>query len=367
MRAFFSTGEPSGDYLAASLARAMRERVPEMRFGGIGSERMEAAGIELRSRTIGWASMGPIEALGRIPPLLVNMLSTAFWLRRDPWDLIVMVDFGAYNVRFASFLRAIGYARPILYFFPPAAWLDDPKRARIVARTTKALTAFEHQRDFYATLELPIAYFGHPLVSLVAPRPPREPAPALGGCVALLPGSRAGEIERHMGPLLGAAAIVRERRPQATFIAAAADAMSHDAIAAAAARTDVPVEIVRGAAAAFDRADAAWIASGTAVLEAALREVPAVALYIIKRSQVAIAKRVWRGRFITLPNILLDREVVPELLQDAATPQALADAMLAQLREPHVQIGGDRELRARMGRPDALDRCADFAVELART
>ncbi len=367
MRAFFSTGEPSGDYLAASLAIAMRERVPEFAFGGIGSERMEAAGIALRARTVGWASMGPVEALKRIPPLLANCLSTAFWLRRSPWDLVVLVDFGAYNLRLASLLRAIGYTRPILYFFPPGAWLDDPKRAHAVVKHTIALTAFTHQRDFYASLGLPIAYFGHPLVSLVAQRPARERAPADGGCVAVLPGSRAGEIARHMGPLLAAAALVRARRPDVRFVAAAADAASEAAIAAAVARAQLPVTIVRGVSAAFETADAAWIASGTAVLEAALRAVPAAALYVIAKSQVAIAKRVWRGKYITLPNILLGREIVPEFLQDAATPQALAESMLALLDDPSQQLAGDRELRERLGGPDALGRCADFAVELARS
>jgi lipid-A-disaccharide synthase len=268
-----------------------------------------------------------------------------------------------------------------LYFFPPGAWLDDPKRAHAVVKHTIALTAFTHQRDFYARLGLPIAYFGHPLVSLVTQRPARERAPADGGCVAVLPGSRGGgiappngavkappgEIARHMGPLLAAAALVRARRPNVRFVAAAADAASEAAIAAAVARAQLPVTIVRGVSAAFETADAAWIASGTAVLEAALRAVPAAALYVIAKSQVAIAKRVWRGKYITLPNILLGREIVPEFLQDAATPQALAESMLALLDDPSQQLAGDRELRERLGGPDALGRCADFAVELARS
>lgn len=367
MRAFLSTGEPSGDYLAASLAQAIRAQVPDATFGGIGSERMAAAGIVLRARTVGWASMGPIEALRRIPPLLASMLSTAFWLRREPWDVIVLVDFGAYNLRLASFLRAIGYRRPIVYFFPPGAWLDNPERAHAVARTTRPLTAFEHQRAFYAGLGLPIAFFGHPLASLVAARPPQPLAPPGGGCAALLPGSRAGEIERHLGPLLDAAARVRERRPRMRFVAAAADAASAAAIARTVRGCGIPVEIVSGARAALDLADVAWIASGTAVLEAALREVPCVALYIIAKAQVPIAKRVWRGRFITLPNILLDRAVVPELLQDAATPDALAEEALALLDEPARQLAGLRELRERLGPPDALEQCARYVIAAART
>jgi lipid-A-disaccharide synthase len=125
--------------------------------------------------------------------------------------------------------------------------------------------------------------------------------------------------------------------------------------------------VVRGARAALDAADAAFVASGTAVLEAALREVPTVALYVIAKSQVPIAKRVWRGKYITLPNLLLDRPVVPELLQDAATPAALADAAEALLRSPDAQLAEFRTLRAKLGPPDALARCAAFAVALARS
>jgi len=366
MRVFFATGEASGDMLAASLANAMREFEPGARFVGIGSERMSAAGIGLTSRTTGWASLGFFAAVRRIPPLFANMWRHALWLRSSPWDLIVLIDFGASNLRFAKTLRLLGYPRPILYFFPPGAWLDNPKQARAVARYTTALTPFVHQRDFYESLSLPIAYFGHPLVSLVQPRPPRAPAPGDGGVVALLPGSRRAEIERHFGRLLRACRIVRARRPNASFIVGAADADTERLIAAELKRTFFDgVRIVRGASAALDVADAAWIASGTAVLEATLREVPTVALYVIENAQVAIAKRVWRHPYITLPNILLEREVVPERLQDDATPERLAAALDELLRDPSAQLAAMRDVRAALGTPDALRRCAAFAVSLA--
>ncbi|MBD5654781.1 MAG: hypothetical protein IAI50_06320, partial [Candidatus Eremiobacteraeota bacterium] len=204
LRVFFATGEASGDMLAASLATAMRAIVPQLVATGIGGERMLAAGISLTTRTTGWASMGPLEALKRIPPLFVSAWRHAFWLRASPQDLVVLVDFGAYNLRLAKTLRLLGYRRPILYFFPPGAWLDRASQARTVARTTTALTPFAHQRDFYEALGLPVAYFGHPLASLIEPRPAREAAPRDGGIVALLPGSRRGEIERHVAPLIGA-------------------------------------------------------------------------------------------------------------------------------------------------------------------
>jgi lipid-A-disaccharide synthase len=380
MRVFFSTGEPSGDMFAAALARAMQVAAPGLTFAGIGSERMEAAGIALTQRTIGWASLGPIEALRRIPPLFVSCLRHALWLRREPWDLIVLVDFGAFNLRLARTLRQLGYRRPILYCFPPGAWFDKPEQAYAVARYTTPLAPFAHQRDFYARLGLPVLSFGHPLVSLVTPRPHRSVAPADGGVVALLPGSRAGELERHMPVLIGAARILRKTRPRVRFVVAAADSPGERRISAELARAFLPpfvsatrersagtgFSIVRGAAAALDEADAAWIASGTAVLEAALREVPTVALYIVSAAQVRIARRIWKRPYITLPNILLERFVVPELLQDDATPPRLAEAMEGLLADPGPQLAGMREVRATLGDANALERSAAFALELAR-
>lgn len=366
--------------LAASLANAMRAIAPETTFAGIGSERMEAAGITLTERTAGWASLGPIEALRRIPPLLASALRHAAWLRAKPWDLVVLIDFGAFNLRLARFLRAVGYRRPILYFVPPGAWFDKPEQAFAVARSTTPLTPFEHQRAFYESLGLPVVYFGHPLVSLVAPRAPLPAAAAGGGVVALLPGSRAGEIERHMPPLLEAAKIVRRSRPAARFVVAASDRDAERMIADALHAAFLPpyvsgarggtagtgFSIVRGSRAALEGADAAWIASGTAVLEAALLEVPCVALYIVSRAQVKIARRIWKLPYITLPNILLARAVVPECLQEDATPERLAAELETLLADPSDQLAGMREVRRSLGDARALERSAAFALGLAR-
>jgi len=370
MRVFMVTGEASGDMLAASLATAMREFVPDIQFAGIGGERMASAGIELTTRTTGWASMGPLAALVRIPPLLIVAWRLILWLRSSPWDLIVVVDFGAFNLRLARWLRRIGYRKPILYYFPPAAWLDSPTRARAVVRYSTPLTAFAHQRDFYQSLDLPIAYFGHPLVSLIEPRRVRPAAARDGGIVALLPGSRRGEIVRHLDPLLRAARLIRAQRPLARFVIGAADAEAEELIRETVGPGErESIQIVRGARAALDAADAAWIASGTAVLEAALREVPAVALYIISDASVGYAKRVWlnKHRYVTLPNLLLEREIVPEYLQEAATPEALAAALEALLNDPTQQLGEMRALRGVLGAPDTLRRCAAFAVEVAKS
>ena len=366
MRVFVSTGEASGDMLAAALAEAMRAREPNIEFEGIGSERMAAAGFKLTIRTDGWASMGLWAALAKIVPMVLIGAAHVARLRLRPVDLVVLVDFGALNLRLAQALRRVGYAGPVLYFVPPGVWLDRPSQARAVARNAVALTAFARQRDFYRSLGLPLAYFGHPLASLVRPGKPRPPAPAGGGTVALLPGSRYDEVRRHMPRLIAACELLRARRPHLKMIVSAADRGCERIVQAALRRAGISARVVRGARPALDEADAAFIASGTAVLEAMLREVACVALYVVSPGAARYGRRVWKRRHFTLPNLLLEREVVPEFWQDAASPEALAAALEALLHDPSGQRAASNELRAILGPPDALDRAAEFALALAR-
>jgi lipid-A-disaccharide synthase len=204
------------------------------------------------------------------------------------------------------------------------------------------------------------------LVSTIVARPQRPPAPPDGGVVALLPGSRAGEITRHTPRLLNALALLRERRPAITAVLAAVDTAAKSAFEELLRlRSPLPVQLVRSAREALACADAAAVASGTAVLEAALLEVPTIALYVLSEATAKVARRVYRGRFVTLPNLVLDERIVPELLQEDATPQALADALEHALAAPAEQLDGFRRLRAVLGTPDSLERCARFALRLA--
>jgi lipid-A-disaccharide synthase len=347
------------------LLGALRARVT-IDASGIGGDRLARAGVRIVQRTRGWASMGPIDALRKIPKLLSICIRTAAKLCAEPPDLLVLVDFGAFNLRLAWLLRRFGFARPIVYYAPPAAWLDNAHRARAVAALSDPLTFFRHQADFYRRLGLPIGYVGHPLVSTVLPRPERPAAPAGGGVIALLPGSRAGEIERHTPLLLDALARVRENRPAVSALLVAVDDEAQRSIEHFLNfRSPLPVTIVRDTRAALYDADAAAIASGTAVLEAALVQVPALALYVLSETQAKIARRVYRGRYITLPNLVLGEPMVAELLQERATPAAIADELLALLTDPTRQQDGYVRLRAALGPPDALQRNADWVLAAA--
>jgi lipid-A-disaccharide synthase len=362
---FMSTGEPSGDMLAAHLAIAMRARDPRLRFEGIGGERMRAAGFTITQSNAGWASMGPLNAVAKIPALLRVAVRHVLYLRRSRPALVVLIDFGAFNVRLARMLRAAGFRGPIVYLLPPGAWLDSEKKAREVARIARPLTAFEHQRDFYRSLGLEVAFFGHPLASLVEPRAPRAAAPAGAGTVALLPGSRPGEIAYHLPRLAEAVALLRAQRPRLEVVISCADRVSRAAIESLPAAIPPGSRLVEGARAALEIADVALVASGTAVLEAALLGVPSVALYVVSPAQARIGRRMYRGAHVTLPNLIMNDGAIPELLQEDATAANLAAAASALLADPQPQLRRLAGLRDRLGPRDALDLCAAFALGAA--
>ncbi|MDE2483513.1 MAG: hypothetical protein KGN02_15155 [bacterium] len=368
MRYFLSTGEASGELSAVLLARAIRAYDPQAQFEGIGAERMRGEGFALWRDHTGWASMGPLAAIPRIPKLLTTMWQTAAHIAQSKPDLVVLIDFGAFNLRLAKTLRGrLRYSGPIMDLFPPATWLDKEKVARDIAGMTVPVTAFAHQYEFYKSLELPIMFFGHPLTAQYAPRPPRPAPPSDGGTIALLPGSRGGELKYHVPALVGAYRHLKAQRPNLRAIFGAANADGERALARAIRAAKLrDATVVRGVAAAVQDADAAFVASGTAVLETTLLGVPAVALYIITRMLVKHARRVYSGRFITLPNLVLGRELVPEFLQDDATPKNLAEAMERVLRDPASQTASFGEMRARLGPENALENCGKFAVALAQ-
>lgn len=367
MRYFFSSGEASGELSAVLLAKEIRGLDPDARFEGIGSQRMVGEGFALWRDHSGWASMGPLAAIPRIPKLLSTMWQTAAHISKTRPDLVVLVDFGAFNLRLAKQLRVKEkYLGPVLDIFPPATWLDDERRAREVSAYAVPLTAFAHQYRFYKSLDLPIVYFGHPLVGQYAQRPPRAAPQSDAGTVAILPGSRGGELKYHLPILALAYRLLKARRPGLRGVFGAATDRSETTIRRAIEREALhDVRIVRGVPGAIAQADAAWVASGTAVLETSLLGVPAVALYVIAPVLERHARRVYSGKYITLPNLILNRELIPEFLQGAATPQDLCAAMDAVLANPARQFDAFAELRRQLGPPDALEHCAKFCVALA--
>src|SRR5438552_8552812 len=225
---FLCAGEASGDLQASLLVTALRTIRPETSFAAVGGERLRAAGanVVLDSVAGRWASIGHLRAYLKIPWLLAVMLGLARRLMTAPPQLLVCVDFGAFNLRLLEWLRFCGYRGKALYYFPPGAWLDKPAQARKVARVSTPLTPFAHQADFYRSLGLPIEYFGHPLVSTIAPLSAREVRrPPV---IAVLPGSRDEEVTFHLPALVAAATLVARDRAARFVVVAATDHLANE-------------------------------------------------------------------------------------------------------------------------------------------
>ena len=367
MRYFFSSGEASGEFAAVVLAQTIRRIDPQAQFEGIGSQRMRDAGFAIWRDHTGWDSLGPFAAIPRIPKLFAISVLTALHVVRTQPDAVVLVDFGAFNIRLAKGMRSYGYRGPIVDVFPPGAWLDSERTARAVTRVALALSAFRRQFEFYTSKGLPVAYFGHPLASQYAMRGPREAPARDGGTIAILPGSRPTELRRHAPLVFAAYRELKRSRPKLRAIVGAAnDRALRELSGAVKPFDDGAIEIVRGTREAIAQADAVWVASGTAVLECALSGVPGLTFYVVSPAEARYARRRYSGRFFTLANLVLDREVMPELMQENATPQGLAKAMDGLLNDPARQYGLLLEMREAIGPPDALERCAAFIVAAAR-
>jgi lipid-A-disaccharide synthase len=367
MRYFFSSGEASGEFAAVLLARSIRAIDSGASLEGIGGDRMRAEGFTLWRDHRGWATLGPLAAIPRAPRLYREMIAAAAHIEETNPDIVVLVDFGAFNVRLAQRLRKAGYAGPIVDLFPPGAWLDRASAARAVGAVATPVTAFTHQRDFFRSLGVPVWYFGHPLISQYELRPARPAAPANGGTIAVLPGSRRSEIRHHAPVVFAAYERLRRTRPNLRAIVGAAHDDIDRELRSYAGDRAASISFVRGAHDAIAGADAAWVASGTAVLECALWGVPLVGFYKVSPLLARYARSIYGGRFFTIPNLVLQREAVPELLQQAVTPENLAQAMDGVLREPQKQRAAFAELHEALGPHDATDRIARFCVELAGT
>lgn len=366
---FFVAGEASGDLQASLLASAARKLRPGLSLAGIGGERLRRAGANVLFDSPEVASIGPLSILPRIPMVygILRWLEGA--MRRRPPRLFVPVDAGAVNLRLVRWLRRGGYVGPIVYYFPPGAWLDNLEQARAVAAYTVPLAPFAHQRDFYAQHGLRVEYFGHPLVSVIPPRTAQPSSQTT--LIAVLPGSRREEIQRHV-PTLARAARELSRTAGVSFLAVAASPSLANRIQTLWIRSGGPESVTitqTSVVQALQSAKIAWVASGTAVLEAALVRVPQIAFYVLSTLQRRIAGRRLPPNLlhsVALPNLVMQREIIPELLQERFTAPNLIDLTTSLLEREALrreQLEAYDSLRAALGPVDALARIAEFVVD----
>ncbi len=347
MRIGMVAGEPSGDRLGAALQSALREKYPGLHCTGIGGPCMQAAGFHSLAPMEQLSVMGLLEPLRRLPQLLALRRRLLQHFLSEKPALFLGIDSPDFNLGLAARLRARGI--PTAHCVSPSVWAWRRGRVRGIARAVdQMLTLFPFEAKFYREHGVAVSCIGHPLAEQLQPPASLAPArralglPESGPLIALLPGSRAGEVRRHALLFLRAAAWCQKRCPQLHFVLPAANLPAHDWLQGL--LRELPrdlrgeegptVRLLQGQAnTALAAADAALLASGTVTLEAMLLGCPMAVAYRMDFLTHAIVRPLLHIPWVSLPNLLAGRELVPEFLQGAATPAALGEALLGLLEK----------------------------------
>lgn len=362
--------EPSGELMAAALVEHIRRHDPEATFVGIGGRRMREAGVELWADTSAWGTIGPFEVIFKLPGICLAYTRLKRALLEHRPDITVMVDSPALFMRLAKFTKSQGLRT--VYYFPPSAWSDSERRARaIAARVDGVVCAFERQYQTYERAAVPACYFGHPMVDVI-PQKTREQALSSlglseGRYVALMPGSRLQEI-RIMTPIfLQAARLLKSEYPDLEFLLPAASDVAYQRLQVMLEGSEVM--LFNGRAQDLLRVcEVAIITSGSVSLEAAYLECPIVLGYRFNPFDAFLARLLQRlgllkvPRF-SLPNLVLQEDVVEELLQEDVHPQRLADNAKQLLQGGHKRqqmLEDLRRVKDRLGPSPVVSKVAEF-------
>jgi len=333
-------GEPSGDLLAGLLLGGMHQRWPGSKVAGIGGPNMMARGFESWWPYQKLALHGYVEALMNYRELLGMRNALAARLLADPPEAFIGVDAPDFNLGLEAQLKARGIKA--IHFVSPSIWAWRGGRIDKIGQSVDhMLCLFPFEPALYERKGIPASYVGHPLADAIPLEPPRAASrQALGldeaaSVIALLPGSRRSEM-RYIAPLfLEAAAEMHRQRPGLQFLLPIVPGLRSLLEPMMAAHAGVPVRLLDGQShEALAACDVTLIASGTATLEAALFKLPMVIAYRVQALSFQLMKRLRYQPWVGLPNILANDFVVPELLQNDATPAALARETLAWLDDP---------------------------------
>jgi len=348
-------GEASGDLLGAELIAALREHYPAARFAGIGGPKMVAAGLEAWHPAEKLSVMGFVEVLRHLPELLAIRRDTLRRVREFRPDAFIGIDAPDFNLGLERKLKAVGIRT--VHYVSPSVWAWREKRAQKIGRSAdRVLCLFPMEPPIYARHGVDARFVGHPLADGMPLDPDRAGARAALGLrldervLALLPGSRLGEIARLGRDFIDAARLLAQQIPGLRVVAPMANAQCRTAfereLADTASAGDVLV-VDGHAREAMTAADAILLASGTATLEAMLAKRPMVVGYRIAPMTYRIVKGLGllKVERYALPNVLAGRDLAPELMQDACTPQALATALSPSLQGNAVDAGLMAEYR----------------------
>jgi len=366
-------GEASGDQHAARLVQALRERLPQAEFFGIGGEALARQGMRLACRAEDLAVIGLTEVFHKIPAVRRALRNLWRYFRDERPDLAILVDFPDFNFLVLRLARRFG--TPVMYYISPQVWAWRRGRIRTIARLVKRMVViFPFEEEFYRQHGVDVTYVGHPLLETLPALPPRRELrerfdlTAADLAVALLPGSRSGEISHLLPDMLAAAAHLQAQAPQCRFLLPLAATAPAALVAELVSQSQVPVALHRGQTyEILAAADIAVVASGTATLETALSGTPMVIVYRLSPLTYYVGRLLIRVSHIGMANLLAEEGLFPELIQHEVTPERIAAEVLNIIREPArlARISaGLKRIWHRLGGPGASERAAAAALEI---
>jgi len=381
---FISTGEVSGDlqgsYLAQALYRQAESRGLALKLSGLGGRRMAAVGTHLIGDTTPIGAVGIVEALPFIfPSLRIQRRARAFF-RQTEIDLTVFLDYMGPNVELGKFLAKQFPDLPTVYYIAPQQWVwafSDQDTQQITQISDQMVAVFPEEANYYRRFGATVHYFGHPLVDQFVQPPDRATArqqlgiPPAATVITLLPASRQQEIVRVMPLILAAAEQIQAVRPNVQFLVPVSMAKLRPAIAAALAQTNLNARLIdSGSVDAIAAADLVINKSGTVNLEVALMNIPQIVVYRLNPLTAWIGYHILKAKIplISPVNLFVNRAIVPEFVQAAATPEAIAQAGLQFLQNEQARAAvyaGYAEMRSLMGAPGVCDRVAAHLIDFA--
>ena len=370
-----SCGEASGDLYAGALVKALRAIDPGVSAFGFGGAKLAESGADLIGDYRGFSVTGLTEALSVLPRSwrMLRELTAAARERRP--DVFVAIDFPDFNFRLVSAMRRLGV--PVVYYVSPQLWAWRAGRLATIRRhVTRMLVIFPFEKALYEQAGVPVEFVGHPLVELAEPAQPRDRFLSSIGLdagkpvVALLPGSRPNELRHILPVFVSAARLIAERVAAAQFVVARAPALD-DALFAPLSEfgSSLRHAVVEHATDdALAASDVVLSASGTATVQAALHGCPMVVGYRLSPVTYRLAKPFVRVTTFGMVNLVAGRAIVPELIQDDLTPEAVAREAVSLLTD-HARAEAMRrdlaDVRARLGGPGASRRAAAAVLAVA--
>lgn len=335
---FIITGELSGDKHASAVVKNLRELRDDIEIQAIGGENLKALGVKLFVDH----SKAHMSAMGLTPKILFDHLTlgkrVVDYLKNDyKPDLVLLIDYGGFNLNISKFLKKAGIK--VFYYIPPQIWASRKWRIKTVKENiAKVMTIFPFEKEMYEKAGIDAQFVGHPLISQMPQRAQRDSVFEKYGLdknkklISIFPGSRVFELQNLMKTFLESAKLISEKREDVQFVIAQADSLKDDIFKKYLDKTNLKV-IKNDNYALLSVSDALMLASGTVALEAALYTTPMIISYKGPWIAYFVYRLVRCIERVCLPNIIMDKDIVPELLQADSNPKVISEALLKILND----------------------------------